>query len=138
MAGCMDVVACAKSLALPDWSNQAVTNPFPLATNVFNAVVSKSPPAVKPMFCVALSELLLTVITLPVYVELSLRKLYADAGIEVAVSPVLSSTFPDNLVTVIVYVLIVVPSCAVTFTSIVLLPIFNDNADDALPLVTVA
>ena len=38
--------------------------------------------------------------------------------------------------TVIVYVLIV-PSCAVTFISIVLLPTFSANEAEALPLATV-
>ena len=41
------------------------------------------------------------------------------------------------LITVIVYVLTVVPSCAVTLTSIVFEPTFKDNAADAEPLVTV-
>ena len=38
---------------------------------------------------------------------------------------------------VVVYVFRVAPSCAVTFTSIVLLPSFKDKAADAVPLVTV-
>ena len=43
-----------------------------------------------------------------------------------------------SLVTVMVYVFVVVPSCAVTNTSIVLLPTFKLNEPDGLPLVTEA
>ena len=42
-----------------------------------------------------------------------------------------------HLDTVMVYVLMVVPSCAVTETSIVLLPTFKGKEPDTTPLTTV-
>ena len=50
------------------------------------------------------------------------------------VNPLRSAFVDAALVTVIVYVFVVLPSSAVTFTSIVFDPTFNDNDDDAMPL----